>query len=112
MAEELKLTKIRDDCPDNRTCPAVHRTNRYSLMIIGRQVTEPASAGHAQPDPGRAVIEVPASLVPELAASRTSRDTVVITGRLVTEPAALAQMDIGPGEIAIEVPAAVLAGAA
>lgn len=109
MAEELKLTKIRDDCPDNRTCPAVHRTNRYSLMIIGKQVTDAAVLALAQPGPGRAVIEVPSSLVPELA---SGQETVVITGRLVTEPAALAQMGIGPGEIAIEVPAAVLAGAA
>ncbi len=66
MAEELKLTKIRDDCPDNRTCPAVHRTNRASLMIIGQQVTDPAALAQMDIGPGEIAVEVPVSLLPEV----------------------------------------------
>ena len=38
----MELRKLRgDSCPDGRTCPAVHQTDRDTLMIIGSVVTDP-----------------------------------------------------------------------
>ncbi len=66
MAEELEVSLIRGECPDNRTCPAVRRTNRGSLMITGRLVTDPAEMAKLKIGPGEVAVEVPQSLMPEV----------------------------------------------
>lgn len=61
----MRLTKIRG-CPDGRTCPAVHSTDRGTFMIIGRVVGDPAALAQMEIGPGEVAIEVPASLLPEV----------------------------------------------
>jgi hypothetical protein len=65
----VRLTKIRgsgDDCPSGRTCPAVHATDRGTLVIIGPQVTDPEALAQTNIDPGEVAIEIPASMLPEV----------------------------------------------
>ena len=64
----MKLRKVRgDDCPDGRTCPAVHQTERGTLVIIGSVVSDPAMLAELAIGPGERAIEVPLSLIPEVA---------------------------------------------
>ena len=64
----MKVTMLRgDDCPDGRTCPAVHQTERGSLMIVGVAVTDPEALAQMAIGLGEVAIEVPLSLLPEVA---------------------------------------------
>lgn len=65
---ELKLTKVRDLCPDGRTCPAVHTSNRETVFVIGKRVTDPAALAQMAIGDDETVVEVPVSLLPEVAA--------------------------------------------
>lgn len=66
----MRVTKVRGGsdpgCPDGRTCPAVHETDSGTLMIVGRLVTEPEALAKMAIGDGETVIEVPASLLPEV----------------------------------------------
>lgn len=64
----MRLTKLRGDvgCSDGRTCPAVHATERDTLMIIGRVVTDADALAQMAIGPGEVAVEVPASLIPEV----------------------------------------------
>jgi hypothetical protein len=66
----MRVTKLRGDsdpdCPDGRTCPAVHVTDSGTLMIVGRLVTEREALAQMAIGDDETAIEVPASLLPEL----------------------------------------------
>jgi hypothetical protein len=63
----MRLTKLRgDDCPDGRTCPAVHRTESGSLVVIGRVVTDERMLAQLATGPDELAVEVPADLLPEV----------------------------------------------
>lgn len=65
----MKLTKLRgDSCADGRTCPAVHLTDRGTLVIIGRVVTDPEALAQMAVGAGEIAVEVPGSLIPEVSA--------------------------------------------
>ena len=90
-----KLIKLRGDCPDGRTCPAIQQEAAGGNLWITGQLMGSGPSG--------TTVKVPGSLVPEL---RPGPDGgVMITGREVTDPDVRAQMAIGPGETGIEVPA-------
>ena len=108
----MSLITIRKDCDVGRTCPHVSATGRGTLVIQGYLVTalEAAALGIPADD---IAIEVPLSLLPELASAPgafrvTSRGTVVFHGPAVSDLEALAELAIPDGEAAIEVPAATL----
>lgn len=63
-----RLIKLRGpaDCPDGRTCPAVHLAEDRSLRIIGRIVTDPEELAQMAIGPGEVAIAVPAELIPEV----------------------------------------------
>jgi hypothetical protein len=64
----MHLPKLRgDDCSDGRTCPAVHQTDRGTLVIIGTLVSDPAMLDELAIGPGERAVEVPLSLIPEVA---------------------------------------------
>ena len=68
---ELKLTKVRPgdaQCPDGRQCPAVYASNRGTVFIVGKRVTDPAALAQAAIGDDEVLSEVPASLLPEVAA--------------------------------------------
>jgi hypothetical protein len=68
---ELKLTKVRGDgelCPDGRTCPAAHTSNRGTVFVVGKIVTDPVALAQMAIGDDETVVEVPISLLPEVAA--------------------------------------------
>jgi hypothetical protein len=67
--QPLKLTTVRGiECPDGRTCPVVKQTNRGTLMIVGGRVTDPGALAQLAIGPGETAVEIPLSLIPEVAA--------------------------------------------
>ena len=69
----MKLTKLRGDgCADGRTCPAVHLTDRGTLVIIGRVVTDPEALAQMAVGAGEIAVEVPGSLIPEVSGCDSS----------------------------------------
>jgi hypothetical protein len=63
----MRLTQLRgDDCPDGRTCPAVHKTDRGTLVLVGRKISEPEDLAQLAIGPDEIAIEVPAGLLPEV----------------------------------------------
>ena len=108
----MSLITIRKACDVGRTCPHVSVTGRGTLVIQGYVITDPEAAVLGIPA-GDTAIEVPLSLLPELASPPgafqvTSRGTVVFHGPAVSDPEALAELVIPDGEATIEVPAAML----
>lgn len=65
---EVKLTKMRDLCPDGRTCPAVHAGSQGTVFVIGKRVTDPAVLAQMAIGDDETVVEVPAALLPEVTA--------------------------------------------
>ena len=64
----MKLRKVAGEtCPDGRTCPAVHHSDRQTLVIVGSLVRDPETLAQLAIGPGETAIEVPASLLPEVA---------------------------------------------
>lgn len=65
---ELRLIKVRDVCPDSRTCPAVYASNRGTVFIVGKRVTDPDVLAQAAIGDDEVLSEVPAELLPEVTA--------------------------------------------
>jgi hypothetical protein len=64
----VKLRQIAgDDCPDGRTCPAVHQSDRQTFVIVGSVVTDPDTLAQLAIGPDETAIEVPVSLLPQVA---------------------------------------------
>ncbi|MGH3903673.1 MAG: hypothetical protein ACRDTE_05695 [Pseudonocardiaceae bacterium] len=66
--------------------------------------------------PGQSAVEVPSSLLPELAAGdtahgvirRTQRGSFLVLGRLVVEAEILRELNLPAGEAAVEIPISAL----
>ncbi|MGH3921324.1 MAG: hypothetical protein ACRDTT_00305 [Pseudonocardiaceae bacterium] len=106
---------MRDLCDDGRTCPNINVTDRGTYIVQGFPVTD-LDLGTHMLEPGESVVEIPSSLLPELAADepthgavrRTDRGTVLVRGRLVVEVEILRELDLPAGEAAVEVPISAL----
>jgi hypothetical protein len=98
----MKIVLLRGSCPDRISCPNVYWTDRGTYIIQGYVATGPACA------PGQAVVEIPLSLAPEIAAHRhndlylTDRGTVLVRGTKVTDREALEAIQLPAGEDAVE----------
>lgn len=106
----MRIVLLRDQCGSGRTCPNLNSTDRGSYVVQGYIV-------HAEQAlrSGHATVEVPLSLLPELAASAprdnlslTDCGTVLVRGVQVTNPDVLAELNMPAGENAVEVPRAAL----
>lgn len=69
----MKLTLLRREsggdvpgCADGRTCPAVRASDRDTIVITGKLLTDPGDLAQAGIAPGEAAVEIPASLLPEV----------------------------------------------
>lgn len=105
---------IRSECSDGKTCPALHRTDRDTVVIQGWSVTETALLGQLDLPAGMQAVEVPAELLAEVldswpALHKTGKGTVIAPGIAVTDPDALRQLRLPAHEQAVEVPATLLA---
>ncbi len=110
----MLLQLIRSGCGDGKTCPALHRTDRGTVVIQGWVVTEPEPLRQLRRPAGEEVIEVPTWLLTEVLHTcpvlhHTGQGTVLIHGLPVTDPEALRELRLPAGEQAIEVPAELLA---
>lgn len=110
------LVLLRSDCDTGRTCPNVNLTGRATYVVQGYTVpaAKAAAAGVHVPH-GHIVVEVPLTLLPELASDehpgfRVIGDAVLAWGPPLTDPEALAELAIPAGEAAIELPYAALPG--
>ncbi len=110
----MRLILLRATCDDGRTCPNINATDRGTHLVQGYPVTGLDLGGH-MPGPDEAVVEIQASLLPELAADdvahgavlRTDRGTLLVCGRLV-EAEFLQELNIPAGEAAVEIPISAL----
>ena len=105
---------IRGTCADVKTCPALHRTDRDTVLIQGWAVTDARLPGQLNLPPSTQAVEVPAELLAEVidswpALHRTSHGTLIVPGAAVTDPEALRQLSLPANEQAVEVPASLLA---
>ena len=111
----MRLILLRTTCDDGRTCPNINATDRGTHLVQGYPESGLDLGGHMA-GPGEAVVEIPASLLPELAADdvahgavrRTDRGTLVVCGRLVVEAEFLQELNIPAGEAAVEIPISAL----
>lgn len=104
---------IRGECSDGKTCPALHRTDRDTVVIQGWSVTDTTLLGQLGLPAGMQVVEVPAGLLAEVldswpALHKTGKGTVIAPGTAVTDPDALGQLRLPAHEQAVEVPARLL----
>jgi hypothetical protein len=111
----MKITLLRSECANTRTCPNINATDQGTLVVQGRAVS-----GNAHADlplgSGEAVVEVPLALLAELAVDPrprsgvqlTGHGTVLIRGELVTDREVLGELALPDGELAVEVPNAQL----
>lgn len=106
----MRIVLLRDECGSGRTCPNINSTDRDSYVVQGYIVASEQALAQ-----GQAMVEVPLSLLPELASAAprdglflTDRGTVLVRGTQVVDPDVLAELDMPAGENAVEVPRAVL----
>lgn len=109
----MYLRLVRGDCDDGKTCPALHLTDRNSVVVQGRAVDSELVAELDLPA-GTQVVEVPEALLAEVAGRwpalrQTERGTIIVPGIEVKDPEALRQLRLPADERAVEVPAANLA---
>lgn len=61
-----KLRLLRHDSPRGGTCPAFYDTGRATLTVVGKKVTDPALLAQMGIAEDETVVEIPATLLPEL----------------------------------------------
>jgi hypothetical protein len=106
----MRLIFLRGTCGDTRTCPTINATDRNTYIVQGYPRSDLDLDGQVL-GPGQSVVEVPSSLLPELAVDgtidgavrRTERGTLVVRGRLVVEAEILRELNPPAGEAAVEV---------
>jgi hypothetical protein len=109
------VTRVRSACDDGKTCPALHQTDRDTVVVQGWAVIDSGVLAQLGLPAGTDAVEVPAALLAEAldswpALRQTGRGTVIVPGNAVTDPEALRQLCLPAGERAVEVPADLLAG--
>jgi hypothetical protein len=111
----MRLTLLRSNCGGGRTCPTINLTDRGTYVVQGYLVADVDLGGEVLA-PGEAIVEVPSSLLPELAddmtaryaARRTDQGTVLVRGRSVVDAEALRELNLPGGEATVEIPISAL----
>jgi hypothetical protein len=62
----MLLEPVRGDCSDGKTCPAIYRTDRGTVVIQGWTVTDPEALRQLHLPSGEQAVEVPAEMVDEV----------------------------------------------
>ena len=103
-----------DRCEEGRGCPNVFFTDRLTLLIQGYIVNDTWILEKLNLVPGKAVVKVPLSLLPELANTTprytdtgsiffADQETIIIQGDVVTDVEVLASLSIPSGETVVEI---------
>lgn len=62
----MEWIRLRGECPDGKTCPAVHLTDHGTLAVVGSTITDPEVLAALGLPAHESVVEIPLSLVPEV----------------------------------------------
>ena len=62
----MLLELLRGDCSDGKTCPAMYRTDRGTVVIQGLAVTDPEALRQLRLPGGEQAVEIPAEMVAEV----------------------------------------------
>jgi hypothetical protein len=62
----MLLEPLHGECSDGKTCPALHRTDRGTVVVQGWAVTDPEALRQLCLRPGEQAVEIPAELVAEV----------------------------------------------
>lgn len=62
----MLLEQLRGDCSDGKTCPALYRTDRGTIVIQGWTVTDPEALRQLRLPDGERAVGVPAGLLAEV----------------------------------------------
>lgn len=105
---------VRSTCNDGKTCPALHRTDRDTVVVQGWVVADAEVLAQLELPAGAEAVEVPTGLLAEAldscpALRPTDRGTVIVPGTAISDPETLRELRLPPGERAVEVPAHLLA---
>ncbi|MGH3961687.1 MAG: hypothetical protein ACRDRY_00270 [Pseudonocardiaceae bacterium] len=103
----MRLILLRSTCEVGRACPSINATDRGTYVVQGYLV-----ADHVARAPGESMVEVPASLLPELAGRdaahdavrRTGHETFLVRGHTLVDAEVLRELNLPVGEAAIEIP--------
>src|SRR5258708_37377506 len=104
------VRRVRGVCDDTKTCPALHRTDRDTVVVQGWAVIDSDVLAQLGLPAGAEAVEVPSGPLAEALGSwpalrQTGRGTVIVPGTAVRDPAAPRQLCLPPSERAVEVPA-------
>ncbi len=110
----MLLELVRSVCDDGKTCPALHRTDRDTVVVQGWAVLDSELLVQMDLPAGTEAVEVPAGLLAEAldtwpALRQTGHGTLIVPGEAVDDPEALRQLRLPADERAVEVPAGLLA---
>ena len=99
----MRLILLRSTCEVGRTCPNINVTDRDTYVVQGYPVSDYAGLA-----PGESVVEVPASLLPELAGHDSAHDAIRRTdrhdrGRTLVDVESLRELSLPAGEAAVEI---------
>lgn len=62
----MLLVPLRSECSDGKTCPALYRTNRGTVVVQGRTVTDPEVLHELRLPDGEQAVEIPAEMIAEV----------------------------------------------
>jgi hypothetical protein len=101
------------DCSDGKTCPALYRTDRDTLVVQGWVLTDSDLLSELDLPADMQAVEVPTGLLAEVIDSwptshQTGRGTLLVPGTTVTDLDALQQLRLAPNEQVVEVPTSLL----
>ncbi|MGH3319847.1 MAG: hypothetical protein ACRDN9_06630 [Streptosporangiaceae bacterium] len=67
MNAPVRLTMLRHNSPTGKTYPAVYDTHLGTLAVVGKRITDPRLLGQLGIAEGETVVEIPVTLLPEVA---------------------------------------------
>jgi hypothetical protein len=63
---DLRITVVRRDCPDGRTCPVAGPGSDGRVYLVAKRVTDPAALAQLAVGDDEIAVWVPGSLLPEV----------------------------------------------
>jgi hypothetical protein len=62
------FAKVRSGCGSGDTCEGAYASSRSTVVVVGREITDPGERAQLGIGPGETAVEVTAALLPEVAA--------------------------------------------
>lgn len=62
----MEVHRLRGTCDDGKTCPALHRTDHGTVVVVGTTVTDAAALAQLGLPRHESAVEIPSELVAEV----------------------------------------------